>query len=164
MDETPLSPLRLPSESQSPKVHALYEWWLSQIVDIKKYPKWSTVDVISLKDWMGSLVVYGIIDNQSDAVYRLVGTKITQAAGYDLTGKRVSEHSFTRSPGRVLENIKRIVLRETACTQDDSLISNKSGSALTTDRLWLPFSEDDQHVDRLLLYLDKIEYTPPHKR
>lgn len=164
LDDGSFTTLDNPSEHHSSRVRALFEWWVKRIDVSEKYPKWSDIDVIELKPWMGWLVVYDVPNILSDVAYRLVGTFVVQAAGYDLTGKKVSDSSYTLTPDRVLYNIKRIIDHGAACTQSEALIVRSTGSALSTDRLWLPFSEDGRSINRLLLYLDRIEHIPHHIR
>lgn len=91
------SPLLDPRESGSAKLIRLYDWWLEQR-NGAAIPAWSTIDVVDLKEWMGWLTVYGILPNQSDAKFRLVGTRFAETAGLDLTGKMLSAQSYSLTP------------------------------------------------------------------
>ena len=152
-----VDPLLHPQESEDSKIMGLYDWWKSQKLQHDRLPNWSSVDVIELKPWMGWLIIYGLIDDGADALYRLVGSRFAEIAGVDLTVKCVSKGSYGLKPNIVLEYLRQVSLNGHACFQRNpvELISNIS--AKHTDRLWMPFSEDGKKVDRIMLYCAKIE-------
>lgn len=155
------SPLLDPRESSNQKLVDLYDWWLAQRLDGQAIPSWSKIDVIDLKRWMGLLTVYQLLPDGSDAVFKLVGTDIVQIAGFDLTGKRLSAGSYTLTPEIVLENLNRIARHAHACIQTNPVLIAPTGYAKPSERLWLPFSEDDRHIDRILLFYSQIEIVVP---
>ena len=151
------SPLLDPREGSDQKLIDLYDWWLAQRRDGQAMPSWSNVDVIDLKRWMGLLTIYQLLPDGSDAIFKLVGTRIVEAAGFDLTGKRLSAGSYTLTPEIVLANLHRISSHAHACVQTNPIMIAPTGFAKPSERLWMPFSEDGQHVDRILLYYHRVE-------
>lgn len=160
-DTFEFSPLLDPLESENSSLIALYEWWLSQRRDGQRMPSWALVDTIDLAPWMGWLTVYALLPDYSDAEFRLVGTNFVEAAGVDRTGKMLSEGSYSFTPAIVLRNLQRIGQHAHACVQRNPISITPTGYAEPSERLWLPFSEDDQHVDRILLFYSKIRIVVP---
>ena len=154
------SPLVDPRESNSPKVVRLYEWWLDKMRD-GAIPAWSDIDVIELKPWMGWLTVYGILPDQSDAKFRLVGTRFAEAAGLDLTGRMLSAQSYSLTPEIVMENLRRIIAHGHACGQQNQISVIPYDDLRPSERLWLPFAESGQPVDRVMLFYNKVEVVVP---
>lgn len=155
------SPLLDPRKSNNPELIALYDWWLAQREPDRRMPAWSAVDITELKPWMGWLTIYGLLPDRSDAKYRLVGSNFTEAAGYDMQGKMLSEGSYTLTPEIVLANLCRISDHGHACVQENPLEITPTRYARPSQRLWMPFSEDDRIVERILLYYSQVEIMVP---
>ena len=100
--------------------------------------------MIELKPWMGWLTVYGILPDQSDAKFRLVGTRFAEAAGLDLTGRMLSAQSYSLTPEIVMENLRRIIAHGHACVQQNQIAV-------------IP----GQPVDRVMLFYNKVEVVVP---
>lgn len=154
------SPLLDPRVSEAPSIVRLYEWWLDRKLD-EPVPAWSGVDVIDLKPWMGWLTLYGMLPDHSDAMFRLVGTHFVEAAGIDLTGRMLSEQSYSLTPAIVLANLRRIISHGHACLQQNPVPALPYNYATPSERLWMPFAEPGQPVDRVLLYYHKVEVVVP---
>jgi hypothetical protein len=154
------SPLLDPRESGSAKLVRLYDWWLQQR-NGAAIPAWSDIDVIELKEWMGWLTVYGILPDRSDAKFRLVGTRFAETAGLDLTGRMLSAQSYSLTPAIVMENLRRIIAHGHACVQQNQIAVLPYDYLRPSERLWLPFAEPGQPVDRVLLYYHKVEVVVP---
>ncbi|MCR9175435.1 MAG: hypothetical protein NXI19_05465 [Alphaproteobacteria bacterium] len=157
MSDYEFPPLLDPRESQSDSVLRLFAWWNSNRPVGLPYPKWSEVEIVELRDWTGWLMVYGLLPDCSDAEYRLVGGQIVEKAGYDLTGTTVSKATYTLRPDLVLQNLRRICLYGGACLQTNELEVNSGGFVRSHERLWMPFAEDGETVNRLLLYHHSIK-------
>jgi len=165
MSEHQFPPLVSPEASSSEKVLKLHDWWLSRIPAGRRLPTWSSVDVGELGEWIGWLLVFGILPDRSDAKYRLVGSEIVKRTGYDLTGRMVSQETYTLRPELVMYNLRRICDYGAACLQIDQLTVNRTGYATSRQRLWMPFSEDGSVIDRIVLYHDELTAAvPDHQR
>lgn len=157
MSDYEFPPLVDPRDSQSDLVLRLYAWWKSKRPEGLRFPTWSKVDIVDLRDWTGWLMVYGLLPDYSDAEYRLVGNQIVEKAGRDLTGSMVSEETYTLRPGLVLFNLRRICQYGGACLQTNELELNTGGFVRSSERLWMPFSDDGETVNRLMLYHHDIK-------
>jgi len=149
------APILRPEESRVEAVGALYSWW-SKLSGGRRPPRWSDVDVPDLRRWMGWLLIYDILDGGADSRYRLVGSAFAAAAGYDLTGSRLSERCYTLTPEVSLGILRRVVAHRDAAFQADRIVM-LGGCAACEDRLWLPYSEDGDTIDRVMLYFGKVE-------
>jgi hypothetical protein len=155
------SPLVDPRASGNPFLIELYEGWLGLRPPGRRMPAWSDAEIIDLKPWMGWLTIYGLEPDRSDARYRLVGSAFAEAAGYDMTGKMLSEGAYTLTPEIVLANLCRISDHGHACVQENPLDITPTRFARPSQRLWMPFAEDDRTVDRILLYYSQVEIVVP---
>ena len=87
-----------------------------------------------------------------DACFRLVGTKIVSLYG-EATGKLVSEHHGSE----ILERVRKIA---NFCIHEKSSAVGKSAALahgrtrLEVTLLYVPFSEDDTHVNQLFIFAD----------
>lgn len=154
------SPLLDPRVSDAEEVTELYAWWLAQKGD-KPLPAWSDVEVMELKPWMGWLTIYGMLPDHSDARFRLVGSEFASAVGLDLTGRLLSEQSYSLTPAIVLRNLHRIIAHGHACLQRNPIPIIPNHYARPSDRLWMPFAEPGQPVDRVVLFFHKVEVMVP---
>ena len=157
MSDYEFPPLLDTLDSQSDMVVQLHAWWNSKRPDGRRFPKWSNIDLVELRKWTGWLMVYGLLPDYSDAEYRLVGNQIVEKAGRDLTGHLVSEATYTLRPDLVLVNLRRICQYGGACLQTNELELNTGGYVRSSERLWMPFSEDGETVNRLMLYHNDIK-------
>ncbi len=150
------SPLLDPQDSEAKAITDLYRIWS----DTRKgdaLPAWSCLNIADLKPWMGWLTVYGIMPDQSDAVFRLVGSRFAAATGIDMTGKKLSEGSYSFTPQIVMENLRRIIAHGHACVQKNPVPTKPHNYARASERLWMPFAEPGQPVDRIMLYFHNLE-------
>ena len=83
-----------PEDIEIEELRFLLNYWQGQRQD-GKIPNLSKIDALDLAPCLGYLMVLDI--GQDELTYRVYGTKIAQASGFDLTGKTVSSitsHSF----------------------------------------------------------------------
>ncbi len=83
-----------PEDIEIEELRFLLNYWQGQRQD-SKIPNLSKIDALDLTPCLGYLMVLDI--GQDELTYRVYGTKIARASGFDLTGKTVSSitsHSF----------------------------------------------------------------------
>ena len=105
---------------------------------------------------MGWLNIYGLLPDRSDAKFRLVGSEFASVTGYDLTGKKLSEGSYSMTPAIVLENLCRVADHGDASLQRNKIYTNRHLSA-PSERLWMPFAEPEQPVDRIMIFYQSVD-------
>ena len=76
--------------------------WLPAISGV---PDRSLADAFSLKPWLGSLMILEPLEAGVDFRYRLYGCAIAEVAGFDMTGRKVSD--FGSRTGAFFMNVYR---------------------------------------------------------
>ncbi|MCR9257145.1 MAG: PAS domain-containing protein [Alphaproteobacteria bacterium] len=154
------APLIDPAKYNHELIRGLAGWWRDQAAAQASddLPDWNKVDKLSLMKWMGWLMVYELVgdgDKVVDARFRLVGTRIVDMAGYDLTGMLLSERSYSMTPEIVIGNLNRIAEHGQPAVQNNR-IRTLGDYAELSDRLWLPFSGEDGNVGTIMIYLANV--------
>ena len=156
VDGIEMAPLLPAADCPRPDGRALLHWWQAQARGDATAPDWLAIDPASLLKWMGWICLYDVIDGGRDVRYRLVGTRITEQAGIDLTGRLVSEGVYASTPGVLLEHFRRLD-RAPAPTWTKRVMETQHGFAITHDRIWLPFTRNGGPVVMWLLYLCQLD-------
>lgn len=156
VDGIELAPLLAAAECSRPDARSLMTWWHDQITGDHTVPDWQAVDPVSLLPWMGWISLYDVVDGGRDVRYRLVGTRIAEQAGIDLTGRFVSEGVYASTPGLLLEHFRRLGERGTP-TWTHRVMETQKGFTVTHDRIWLPFRRGGDGISMWLLYLCRLD-------
>lgn len=109
-------------------------------------PARSQLDVVDLAECWGDLVVLDVVDGGRDFVYRLYGTNVADAYGYDLTGLSVRALPPSAIPF-FFDYYSAICVERAACFCRRA--SAPEARVREWDRLSVPFAEDGQVVDRI---------------
>ncbi|MEQ9641616.1 MAG: PAS domain-containing protein [Alphaproteobacteria bacterium] len=153
-------PLRPAAECPAPPAQSLLAWWQA-LPRSGRWPDWAAIDKRDLKPWMGWIVLYDVIDGGSDHRYRLVGSHIAERSGLDLTGKLVSEASYTTRHDQFLIQLDR--LRQAGePAWINAVTSTARGYSAVHDRLCLPFANGGTNLAIWLFYVcgDEILVDP----
>lgn len=134
----------------------LLSWWKRQRRGDAAVPDWHDVDPVTLLPWMGWITLYDVVDGGRDIRYRLVGSRIAEQAGVDLTGRLVSQGVYAATPRLLLEHFRRLGRR--ACpTWTNRIMETQNGLTITHDRIWLPFRRGADSVDLWMLYVCRLD-------
>ncbi len=157
VDGIEMAPMLPAEDCVKDDARALLAWWQALPRDDHPIPDWDDVDPVSLLPWMGWISLYDVIDGGRDIRYRLVGSRITEQAGVDLTGRLVSQGVYAATPRLLLEHFRRLCERA-APTWTNRVMETQHGLTITHDRIWLPFRRRDvDGVALWLLYLCRLE-------
>lgn len=156
VDGIEMAPMLPAEDCPRPDARALMVWWKSLGCVGTDLPDWPSIDPISLLPWMGWICLYDVIDGGRDIRYRLVGTRIAEQAGVDLTGRFVSGGVYASTPSVLLEHFRRLG-RRAAPTWTKRVMETQNGFTITHDRIWLPFRRNSDSVLLWLLYVCKLE-------
>lgn len=74
-------------EERTRSLLTFYEW----LPAVAGPPQRSLADAFSLKPWLGSLMILEPLEDGADFRYRLYGSAIVEVAGFDMTGRKVSD-------------------------------------------------------------------------
>ncbi len=140
-----------PSQEQlmsEPPRHALAHW--SALAAGSRLPGYQQVDPVDLRPALGYVLLLDVLEGGQDFSYRLFGSTIGRVSGFDMTGKRLSEHpasayvtEFSLAVGRAAVRRRAPVytVRRPVGAQDTSL----------WERLVLPLVDEDGSLARLMV-------------
>src|SRR5262245_31952013 len=143
--------LQAPVEIQKPasadvrdaRLRRLYEYWLEK-KGPRRFPSRRDIDPIDFSYVLGHVILLDVIRNPLRLRVRLHGTEMVAKAGYDLTGKFLDDHPITEYRRYVMERCEGLVRDgEPLLVRHDRTLD---GKPRRYEALWLPLSEDDQHV------------------
>ncbi len=100
-----------------------------------------------LGPWLGNLIVLDVIDGGRDFRYRLFGTAIVMQAGFDMTGKFMSEYPIKQALPFFFATHCEVVRRATPAFGEHN---PRVATVRRRRRLILPFGEDGKTVDRTM--------------
>ena len=103
-------------------------------------PRRRLADAFSLKPWLGNLMILQPVDGGADFAYRLYGTAIAEVAGFDMTGRRVSEFA-SRTGAFFLTTYRRCL--ETDAPWLTHNLGEHAKRFVVWERLILPFATED---------------------
>lgn len=156
VDGIEMAPMLPAEDCAKEDARALLAWWQALPRNDHPLPDWDDVDPVSLLPWMGWISLYDVIDGGRDIRYRLVGSRITEQAGVDLTGRLVSQGVYAATPRLLLEHFRRLCERA-APTWTNRVMETQHGLTITHDRIWLPFRRGGEDgVALWLLYLCRL--------
>jgi len=138
----------------------LFRLWQSKRAD-RIAPARADIPTEELLPWLGNIILLDVIDGGKDFRYRLFGSLIAREAGFDMTGKMLSEYPIkSRLP--FLFQVHRELVRR-ACP---ALAEHNPGvpNVRRRRRLLLPFSSDGKTVDMTLSANYAIEVVRPPER
>lgn len=104
-----------------------------------RWPDWAELDKATLKRWMGWLIVYDVLEGGRDARYRLIGTKLVDQIGLNLTGRRISEAVYSSTPAIMMDQLGRMMAQGTPAWVNFP-VRTINGYSSSQNRLWLPFT------------------------
>jgi hypothetical protein len=88
---------------ESRLIRQLFEYWQSKCRD-GRLPRRADIDPGEIPRLMPNLMIVDIEHDPFRVRYRLVGTRIVQATGFEFTGKYLDEISFDEDEGPFLES------------------------------------------------------------
>jgi hypothetical protein len=100
-----------PSEITSPMVRAMFAYWHGKRGE-RMAPQPRDIEPGELKRLLPYIAISDVLLDPLDLRFRLVGTSIVEAVGYDFTGKRFSEMPVTTGTERWLAHYARVVDRK----------------------------------------------------
>ncbi|MBK8157713.1 MAG: PAS domain-containing protein [Rhodospirillaceae bacterium] len=129
----------------------LYRQWLDWAVRAGGLPDRGTIRPEDLRPWLGHLAIVDIERNPFRLRYRLVGTRLTELLGHELTGRYVDELYSRRVRREATEAYRSVIEARRPHYRHARfwLVLKTVGY----HRLILPFTRDGKSVDTCLLAL-----------
>ncbi len=122
-------------------------------------PRRSDLDPADLVPYLPSILLVDVVPDERLYVYRLVGTREVKMRGNDPTGKPVMEHGFI-DRALALRNYDTVVLSRKPHVDATPWVA-KDREWLDMETIFLPLSEDDAEVDKILVYTVQKRVTLP---
>ena len=133
-----------------PEVQAVTAYWRAKAGG-RRMPARGDIDPSELKPYLPRISLIDVVPDDRRFVYRLVGTEEAALRGYDPTGKSVGEGYFGPNRELAFQHYQYPVdHRAPFCYRGDFEVSD--GSIENEDVVFLPLSEDDDHVNMILLF------------
>ncbi len=141
-----------PEEPWSENVKAAYQYWLSKYVP-DRLPGRQQIDPVEIPRLLPGIWLLDISRVPFRLRYRLVGTSIVDAMGFDPTGRWLDEaHPHTRENPDFFARYERV--------SEMKITSRRKGRALlwthndyrTVENIVLPLASDGHRVDIIMVY------------
>ncbi len=132
-----------------PEIEVLYRYW-DEKRGRRRMPRRSDLDPADLTAYLPSILLVDVVQDDRLYVYRLVGTREVSMRGKDPTGKPVMDNTFLDRE-QALRNYDQVVLSK-APHVDATPTTSEDREWLDMETIFLPLSEDDNEVDKILVY------------
>lgn len=123
-----------------------YRLWQAKRRD-RRLPARSDLTHDELKPWFGNLILLDVIDGGRDFRYRLFGMNIVRQAGFDMTGKFLSEYPIPDVLPHFLTTHREVVRRAAPAFSEHN---PRVALVRKRRRLIVPFGDDGRTVDRTM--------------
>lgn len=132
----------------SPRLRQLYDYWLSKR-NGNRLPRRADIDPTEIPQLMPNLLLVDVEYDPFRVRYRLVGTQIVEATGFEFTGKYLDEIVLPDDEGPFLESYQLAAESKAAVLTRIKwrLDAETTGEY---DACFLPLSEDGATVDKIL--------------
>ncbi len=129
-----------------PRLMALFRLWVSKRRG-RIAPARADFSTEELRSWLGNIILLDVVDGGRDFHYRLFGSVVTREAGFDMTGKMLSDYPIKSRLPFLFEVHRELVRRACpALTEHNPGVPN----VRRRRRLLLPFSSDGKTIDMTL--------------
>lgn len=143
-----------------PRLLGLFQLWQTKR-DRRFAPARPDIRPEELQPWLGNIILLDVIDGGKDFRYRLFGSAVAREAGFDMTGKMLSEYPIKATLPFLFEVHRELVRRACpALTEHNPAVPN----VRRRRRLLLPFSSDGKSIDMTLSANYAIDVVRPPDR
>lgn len=132
-----------------PEIEGIYRYW-NEKRGSRRMPRRADLDPTDLRAYLPSILLVDVVSDDRLYVYRLVGTREVKMRGNDPTGKPVMDNTFLDRE-QALRNYDHVVLSR-APHVDVTPTTSADREWLDMETVFLPLSEDDNEVDKILVY------------
>ena len=143
-----MSRMPIPSQIRSPLVSSLFAYW-DGIRAGRMAPRWSEIEPGDIKPLLPHVMVMEILGAPFDVLYRIVGTAVVEAYGYDFTWETILTPEPDADTPMWLEIFRRYMDRKGPCF-GQYRIALDGKDTIVVDAGVLPLSSDGTTVDRFI--------------
>ena len=137
-------------DRSSDAIKRMYGYWRSKC-EGDRLPVRRAIDPVEIPRFLPQITIVEVVPDARRYVYRLVGTKEVEIRGRDPTGKSVLEGFFGPSLDDALSCYDTVV-RTRRPHYDDTPYITPDGRFSDDETLFLPLSEDGEHISRILVF------------
>jgi len=137
-----------PPQIRSPLVISLFTYW-NRIRAGRIAPLWSDVQPGDIKSLLPYIMVVEVLELPFDVRYRIVGTAVVEAFGYDFTWETLRLPKHDLETAAWLGVYREFVERQGPCFAQYK-VSMSPKEALVVDVGVFPLSSDGATIDRLI--------------
>lgn len=125
----------------------IYDYWLSK-KGSKRAPARSDIDPLDFPKILPNLIFYDVLENPLDYRVRIMGTRLVDIFGADLTGLMFSEIFHGEQAKTVLQQFNEVAneFKPSLNVLDAKWLSKDH---ISYSRLLMPLSSDNNRVDML---------------
>jgi hypothetical protein len=125
---------------------SLFRLWQSKR-GVRRLPARSDFDHRELLPWFGNLILLDVLDGGTDYRYRLFGVVLAQEAGFDMSGKLLSEYPIKVNLPHFYDVFANVIRnRSPALSEHDPGVKH----IRRRRRLILPLGKDGETVDMIM--------------
>lgn len=133
---------------------AVFTYW-DRLRGDRLCPRRAELDPLDIpKHLPGFVMVEVVTTDPLDLRYRLVGTRAVEYRGQDPTGKRVSEAFYGTTLEEALQTYQSVIDSREPLFRDDPM-QRDDYKQIREERLFLPFSEDGETVNLILVFISE---------
>jgi hypothetical protein len=135
----------------NPTLAFLRSYWESKR-NGRAMPSRADIDPLEMKEHLGWLILADVLANYEDFRFRLVGTRVTDYFGRDITGKRLSEAYAGFGPAalKMALAVYRKVARDRIVLRTFGNTGWLGEDFLDFEQLFLPLSEDGVRANMVM--------------
>ena len=134
---------------QIARIHRL--WTTAAAARGRHLPRPDAIGPVQLKPVLADVHVYNVRTEAPRYSFRLIGTRVTEHMGQNLTGRPVEEIRTSRLRSVVSEILSTVESRRaTVHIKAPRAIALPNGSHRSLESLWMPFGEDGETVSRII--------------
>jgi len=142
-----------PAEITSDLVLSLHRFWLDARGSLV-FPDRSNFTPEKLLPWLGHIQIVDVIDGGGDFLHRVIGTKIVEVVGRDLTNKYVSECQYEIGTEAMLERYRETAEKREPKFRKGTVIWARDKSWLDYQLVTAPISTNGTQVDQMITVID----------
>lgn len=131
------------------ELERLVALWHSKRVD-GGLPARRDFDPQTLKWLLGWISIVDVIDGGRDYIFRLYGSRVAEALGFDLTGKSISDYPHGRADV-LRESYERVTRTGEIDRIAWATLSNTGKPTVVWERIVLPLADDGVTVNKLMV-------------
>ena len=151
-----------PSSMTSPVLRRLRDYWLALKGD-REMPARQDIDPLDIPSLLPNTFLVDVIGAPPQFRYRLIGTRVTEIANRDATGRFLDEDLYGADTERMLTAYwEMMAARAPAAVREIVQFVRKDW--IKVEALLMPLSTDGRDIDMVLGGVDVIDEAPGIKR